>query len=57
MYQEEINLFLKQIKELKLIKQNLRNQGKSNEQIKQVISLYLVETKNKINPNGDFDVI
>ncbi len=52
-----ISMFLKQMQELKDITRNMKNQGKSDEQIKQVISLYLVESKKKINPNGDLDIV
>lgn len=50
-------MFLKQMAELKKITSNMQKQGKSEEQIKQAISLYLVESKKSINPNGDLDII
>jgi hypothetical protein len=43
--------------ELKKIVSNMQKQGKSQEQIKQAISVYLMESKNKINPNGDLDIV
>ena len=45
------------MEELKKIASNLKAQGKSEEQIKQAISLYLIESKKKMNPNGDLDVL
>lgn len=50
-------MFLKQMCELQRIVENLRKQGKSKSEIKQTISLYLTESKKKINPDGDLDVI
>ncbi|WP_155918575.1 hypothetical protein [Heyndrickxia ginsengihumi] len=47
----------KRAEELQNIIFNLQKQGKSQEQIKKVVSLYLIETKKKINPNGDLDII
>ncbi|AZV43667.1 hypothetical protein BAOM_3058 [Peribacillus asahii] len=47
----------KQMAELKKITENLRNQGKTNEQIKAAIGAYLDESKRKINPNGDLDIL
>jgi hypothetical protein len=48
---------LKQMDDLKKIASNMQNQGKSDEQIKNAISLYLIESKKNINPNGDLDII
>ncbi|MDG5787800.1 hypothetical protein QA612_09840 [Evansella sp. AB-P1] len=42
-------MYLKQIADSKRISENMRNQGKSDKEIKQAISLYLSESKNKIN--------
>lgn len=47
----------KQMAELKNITSNLRKQGKTDDQIKRAISAYLDESKRKINPNGDLDII
>lgn len=50
-------MFLKQMNDLKKIARNMKKQGKSDEQIKKAINLYLVTSKKKINPNGDLDVV
>jgi hypothetical protein len=50
-------MFLKQMTDLRRMSDNMRKQGKSDEQIKKAISLYLIESKKKINPNGDLDII
>jgi hypothetical protein len=50
-------VFLKQMDDLKKIASNMQNQGKSDEQIKNAISLYLIVSKKKINPNGDLDIV
>ncbi|WP_180953860.1 hypothetical protein [Bacillus sp. M6-12] len=50
-------MFIKQMNELKRITANLKKQGKSETEIKQAISLYLTESKKKINPNGDLDIV
>lgn len=50
-------MLLKRLCELKKIVSNMKQQGKSQEEIKQVISLYLTETKKKINPDGDLDIV
>lgn len=41
------------MQETKSLATNLRNQGKSEEQIKQAINVYLSETKKKINPHNE----
>lgn len=43
--------------DLKRIANNLRKQGKTDEQIKNSVSVYLKESKRKINPNGDLDIV
>lgn len=50
-------MFLKQTNELKKIIDNMKNQGKSDKEIKQVVKAYLFESKKKINTNGDLNVI
>lgn len=50
-------MFLKEMADLKKIVANLQKQGKSDQEIKQTVSLYLIESKKKINPNGDLDII
>lgn len=44
-------------KELERIVKNLHKQGKSDEEVKQAIICYLQESKRKMNPNGDLDII
>lgn len=46
----------KQLYELRFITNNLRKQGKIDDQIKTAIGIYLKESKLKINPNGDLDI-
>lgn len=50
-------MFLKQMVDLKKIVATMQKQGKTDEQIKQAVSAYLIESKKKINPNGDLDII
>lgn len=44
------------MRELKKISSNMKKKSKSDEEIKQVINLYLIESKKNINPNGDKDI-
>lgn len=50
-------MYLKQVQELKKIVSNLKKQGKSEEEIRKAINIYLQEFKRKNNPNGDLDII
>jgi len=50
-------MYLKQVQELKKIASNLKKQGKSEEEIRKAINIYLQELKRKTNPNGDLDII
>lgn len=50
-------MFLKQMNDLKKIAANMNKQGKTEEEIKQAINLYLIESKKKINPVGHLDEI
>jgi hypothetical protein len=47
---------VKVIEDLEKLTENLRKQGKTKEQIKLAIGIYLEESKKKINPNGDLDI-
>lgn len=49
--------FWKVMNDLKKITSNLQKQGKTDEQIKQAIRIYLEESKKKINQNGDLDIV
>ena len=47
----------KVLTKLEQLSNRMKQQGKTDEQIKSLVSLYLMEFKKKINPNGELDVI
>lgn len=43
----------KEMQQLKKIAANASKQGKTDEQVKQIVSTYLTESKKKLNPNNE----
>lgn len=50
-------MFLKQMSDLKRKVDNMKNQGKSEKEIKRAISLYLKESKRQVNPNREKELV
>lgn len=50
-------MFSREKKELDKIIKNMNQQGKTKQQIKNAIGIYLKENKKKVNPNGELDII
>jgi len=50
-------MYINALNDLNKVVDDLQNQGKTDDEIKEAVKVYLEEFKKKINPNGDLDVV